>query len=190
MKKRKLKSGDIYPAHVLRDEFGMNAANRPTIHVDETEVPAELRHLIPLVERWAIHCDVTRGDYFDNQPEEDVASFWHHVSPFVDAIRCWIGSQPADVSLWSDAAIHYMYFLKALSEAYQPTEQEIMEREKRQAEWEHQRVSKSAIACGLNAFQQKDYGLVVESLQEFENELDKIALAKLNYARRKLDQKK
>jgi hypothetical protein len=81
MKKRPLKAGDIYLAHVLRDEYGMNATNRPTIIVSKKEVPETLQVLIPYVERWAIPCDVTHNDYFEQQSQEDIATFWHDVQP-------------------------------------------------------------------------------------------------------------
>ena len=52
--RRPLKPGDVYPAHVLRDEYGMNADNRPYFKVIVDDVPGPLRELIPYVERWAI----------------------------------------------------------------------------------------------------------------------------------------
>jgi len=119
MKKPPLKHGDVYPSHILRDEYGMNAENRPVINVNPEEVPQDLRHLIPVVERWAIPCDVTRGDYFDSQPEDDIGEFWHDVKPFVDRINEWLDEQSQDVAEWSDAAVHYVYFLKAHSGAWQ-----------------------------------------------------------------------
>jgi hypothetical protein len=80
--RKPLKSGDIYPAHILRDEYGMNAENRPYFKIAEKEVPERLHESIPLVERWAIKCDVTREDYFDHQPKQDIANFYYAVEPF------------------------------------------------------------------------------------------------------------
>lgn len=117
---RPLKEFDVYPSHVLRDEYGMNAANRPTITVNPDEVPESFRPLIPYVERWAIRCDVTRADYFEQQPEADIADFWYHVLPYVKAINLWLDSQPHDLQKWPAAAVHFMYFLKAHCSAYQP----------------------------------------------------------------------
>ena len=122
--KKPLKAGDVYPAHVLRDEYGMNAANRPTIVVNKAEVPEALRPLIPSVERWAIPCDVTRGDYFSQQSDEDIARFWFELEPHVDAIDAWLDDQPEDVDDWPEAAVHFLYALKAHSEAWQPTEED------------------------------------------------------------------
>lgn len=183
--RKPLKSGDVYPAHVLRDEYGMNADNRPFFTVIAEDVPEPIRALIQYVERWAIPCDVTRGDYFDNQPDEDVADFYNTVLPFTDQINAWLDEQPENVADWSDAAIHYMYFLKAHDEAYQPTEEELRARAKRHAEWQHQRALKAAVTESEEAFRSKDYGRVVRLLSPFENELEKIQTTKLTLARKK-----
>ena len=183
--RKPLKPGDVYPAHVLRDEFGMNADNRPYFKVIDEDVPKPLRELIPYVERWAIPCDVTRGDYFDKQPEEDVAEFYHTVLPFTDKINAWLEEQPENVDEWTDAAIHYMYFLKAHAEAYQPTEEELEARARRHAEWQHQRAFKAAVSESEEAFRLKDYARVVQLLSPFEDELEKIQATKLKLARKK-----
>jgi hypothetical protein len=186
MKRPPLKSGDVYPADVLRDEYGMNAANRPVFTVEPAEVPEPLRFLIPSVERWAIPCDVTRGDYFAQQPEEDIAAFWHDVRPYVDEVHRWLDSQPANVGDWPRAAIHFMYFLKAHSEAWQPTPEEQQQMRERQAHWAHQQSLEKAIASGTQAFAAKDYPAVVAALEPFAAELDRIVAAKLVYARKRM----
>lgn len=184
-KRPPLKQGDVYPAHVLRDEYGMNAANRPVIVVDEKEVPEAQRFLIPTVERWAISCDVTRGDYFEQQPKEDIAKFWYDVLPFVESIKNWLDSQPEDVREWPDAAVHFMYFIKAHREAWQPTEEEVRQMSDHRAAWVHVSALKKAVASGLEAFKARDYETVVNTLTPFTDELDKVIEAKLAYARRK-----
>jgi hypothetical protein len=186
MKRPPLKHGDVYPAHVLRDEYGMNAANRPVINVDAAEVPESLRDLIPLVERWAIPCDVTRGDYFDHQPEQDIARFWHDVRPRVDSINAWLDAQPQSVQHWPAAAVHFMYFLKAHSEAWQPTDDEKRELERRQAKRSRGRALKEAVTRGVQAFSEHNYPAVVEALEPFEKELGPVAKGKLNYSRKKI----
>lgn len=180
-----LKAGDIYPSHILRDGYGFNAANRPYFKVNADDVPESLRELIPYVERWAIPCDVTRCDYFDKQPEEDVAAFYETVLPFTNEIRAWLDQQPENVADWSDAAVHYLYFLKAHGEAYQPTEEELLARAKRNADAQHKLALKSAISKAEDAFRAKDYALVVRTLSPFERELAKIQATKLSVARRK-----
>lgn len=185
MKRPPLKQGDVLPSHVLRDEYGMNAENRPVLRVDPAEVPEDLRHLVPAVERWAIPCDVTRGDYFDKQPEADVAAFWNDVLPFVTRIHEWLDEQSEDVARWPAAAVHYMYFLKAHGEAWQPTEEEKQRMEERRAEAMHDRSLKNAVEQGLAAFQAKDYAAVVAALAPFADELDQVVASKLAFARKK-----
>lgn len=121
MKKKEkppLKAGDVYPAEVLRDEYGFNAENRPIISIKTDEVPPEFHALIPYVERWAIPCDVTRGDYYDHQNKDDIILFYETVEPHVDAINEWLDSQPDDVEEWSEAAVHFMYLMKSYCDAY------------------------------------------------------------------------
>jgi hypothetical protein len=102
--------------------LGFIAETRPTVRIEPNEVPETFRHLIPLAERWAIACDVRRGDYFDKQPEQDVRAFWETVEPLRDEIYRWLDSLPAPVSQWPEAAVHFMYMLKAHSEAVPPEE--------------------------------------------------------------------
>ena len=64
-----LKPGSIHSAEVFRDVYGFTAESAPKIEVNPDEVPEDFRQLIPLVERWAISCDVRRGDYFDKQSD-------------------------------------------------------------------------------------------------------------------------
>jgi hypothetical protein len=181
-----LKEGDVHPSHVFRDIYGMNAANRPTIIVNPDEVPESLRFLIPQVERWAIPCDVTRHDYFDQQPEEDIVAFWHGVLPFKGAVKEWLDSQSDDVLEWPDAAIHFMYFLKAHGEAYQPTDDERKAWAERDAAWKHKRERENAISIATDAFKRHDYAATVQLLTPYEAELDKIMAAKLQVARKKI----
>lgn len=183
--RKPLKEGDVYSGDILRNEFGRNAENRPYFKVVIDDVPEALRQLIPYVERWAIPCDVTRGDYFDKQPQEDVANFYHTVLPFTDQINAWLDAQPASVLDWSDAAVHFMYFLKAHAEAYQPTEAELAEKAKRYAESQHQRALEKAVSEAEEAFRVKDYARVVRLLSPFDGELGSIQATKLTLARRK-----
>ncbi len=186
MKKPPLKPGDVHPSHVLRDEYGMNAANRPTIVVNPDEVPEPLRMLIPYVERWAIACDVTRSDYFDQQPKEDVAAFWNDLLPHVAAINRWLKTLPEDDSAWPEAAVHFLFLLKAHEDAYQPSEEEKKELKEAEAKWRHEQKRQRAIESASDAYARKDYAALVELLSPFEPELEKVTKARLDFARKKL----
>ena len=115
-----LKPGDVHSAEVFRDVYEFTAESAPKIVVNPHEVPENFRQLIPLVERWAISCDVRRGDYFDKQPDEDIDTFYKTVEPYVDPINKWLDEQDDDVANWSEAAVHFMYFLKSHCDAYTP----------------------------------------------------------------------
>lgn len=186
--KKPLREYDIHPTHLLRDEYGFNAENRPTFKINPEEVPEKFRSLIPCVERWGIRCDVTRGDYFDKQPLEDVADFYYSVLPQINEIQEWIRTQPEDVTQWSEAAGDFLYFLKAHDDAYQPTDEEIREKEERFKTWKYRQDLKQALSKSETLFRAKDYGNVVELLIPFEDGLDKVWSAKLNFARKKVSQ--
>ncbi len=113
-----LKPGEVHAAEVFRDVYGFTAESAPKIIVVSDEVPEAFQHLIPLVERWAIACDVRRGDYFDQQSEDEIQSFYTRVEPYVDPINEWLDGQDDDVEKWPEAAVHFMYFLKSHCDAY------------------------------------------------------------------------
>lgn len=95
--------------------LGFTAENRPTISVTPSDVPEELRHLIPFVEHWAISCDVTRGDYFVKQPQAAIDAFYQTVFPHLDALNQWVDTLPR-----TDAKLHFLIMLKAHCEATPP----------------------------------------------------------------------
>lgn len=186
MKKPPLKHGDVHPAHVLRDEYGLNAANRPTIVVSADEVPAHLRAAIPYAERWAIADDVIRADYFEQQPEQDIAAFWHGLLPHVEPIHGWLDSLPKDVAAWPKAALTFLYLLRAHDRAYQPTDEEKAVAQERHSAWAHERRRDKAIEAALEAFKARNYPAAVELLAPYEAELDNVTTAKFAFARKKV----
>src|SRR5688500_1764312 len=162
-----LRPGDIYPGDVLRDQFGMNAESRRQIVFNPEDVPEHLLHLQPHVERWAISCDVTRGDYFSKQTEAEISNFFHAVRPCVDAINEWLASQPTDVREWKDSTHQFVCLLKAYWDAYQPTDDEIQVSLARQAAERHARELKLACGAAAEHFRDKNYKAVVELLTSF-----------------------
>lgn len=105
---------DIGPGSDMQRKYGWYAENRPDIQVDSSDVPSTRRDLIPYVERWAIACDVTRQDYFETQPPGDVREFAATVGAREAAINQWLDSIAGP---WPPAAKHFLYLLKARSEA-------------------------------------------------------------------------
>ena len=180
-----LKSGDVHPAHVLRDVYGKNASNRPTIVVDPAEVPSHLRMAIPLVERWGIPCDVTRNDYIDCQPESVVAAFYTDAAKFVPAIRDWLSSLPADFTTRPAAATQFVYLLKAFEEAHRPSAETLAERRRRQEITLHADRQKDAVTEADAAFAARNYERVVEILSPFAETLDAGRTRKLLFAKKR-----
>jgi hypothetical protein len=54
----------------MRRKYGLYAENRPLIKLDAGKVPAKLRGLIPLAEKWGIGDDLIREDMVAKHPEE------------------------------------------------------------------------------------------------------------------------
>lgn len=181
---RPARAGDVLPSHVLRDEHGFNASNRPTIVVDADQVPEQLRRLIPYVERWAIPCDVTRLDYFE-QHREDVAQFYYAVLPYERQISAWLDAQPESVLDWPAAAVHFMYLIKAHDDAYQPTPEELAEREARFAVMSASIERKRCLEAADVAFGAGEYSRVVALLSPYAAELSGSTAAKLRLALKK-----
>jgi hypothetical protein len=114
MPQDKIKSYDVR-TNAEWQSLGFTAENRPTVTVTVSDVPESFRHLIPFVERWAIGCDVIRGDYFSKQPQVDVDAFYQAVLPHLDALNAWVDTLPC-----SDAKIQFLTMLKADCEATPP----------------------------------------------------------------------
>jgi hypothetical protein len=106
--------GDVGPGSDMQQKYGWFAENRSEIRVERTEVPAELQDLIPYAERWAIRCDVTRGDYFDQQSESDIRDLARTVGRREKEINSWLDSQGSSLTA---AGFHFLYLLSAWSEA-------------------------------------------------------------------------
>jgi hypothetical protein len=104
---------DIGPGSELLKKYGWYAENRPIIHVKRSEVPENLRNLIPYVERWAIACDITRHDYFEKQPKRGVREFSKTVGRREAEINAWLDEIDGE---WPEAAYQFMYLLEAWSE--------------------------------------------------------------------------
>lgn len=98
----------------LQQEHQLYAENRPLIRLDPARVPANLRHLIPLAEKWGIADDIIRGDYIDRV--NDAAKRELHDSFYgpYDEITAWLssfGDRPM-----SEEAKAFMYAQGALDE--------------------------------------------------------------------------
>ncbi|HRH96254.1 MAG TPA: hypothetical protein PLB55_09995 [Prosthecobacter sp.] len=129
MNDSEIRPGDIRTNAEWR-RLGAIAENRPVIVVCRDEVPERFQWLIPYVERWAIGCDVTRGDYMEKQPKADVDEFYAQVQPHRAAIYEWAFQEPQ-----TDAKDLFIIMLAAHCEAAPPpTNEEIAEMRRKWAE--------------------------------------------------------
>ena len=86
-----------------------------SFRVEPSEVPSHLQDLIPFVERWGINCDVTRHDYFDKQPVEDVRDLARTIGRRQEEINAWLDSIPEDGR--TEAYYQFLCLLVAWNEA-------------------------------------------------------------------------
>jgi len=98
-----------------------------------------------------------------------------------------LDSLPKGVKDWPNAAVDFMYMLKAHCEAYQPTPEEIAEREAKFAK-HHERVAREkAIKEAMELFKEKKLSNVIQLLEPYEASLSDTEKAKLMYCRKQLE---
>jgi hypothetical protein len=105
---------DIAPASELQRHFGLYAENRPIIQLDPTLVPPDLRHLIPLAEKWGIGDDIIRNDFIDKASSAEKRELHDALAEPSARITEWLNS--FDASSPSDEAEAFMYMEIALDE--------------------------------------------------------------------------
>ena len=105
---------DIAPAADLQKHFGLYAENRPIVKLDPAHVPAHLRHIVPLAEKWGIGDDIIRNDVINKSSSVERRELHDALyEPFED-ITEWLNSF-AGRSL-SPEAEAFMYMQSALDE--------------------------------------------------------------------------
>ncbi len=82
--------------------------------LDPNNVPADLRHLVPLAERWGIGDDVERGDYGKAASPDDRKALRDAVVPLYPQITTWLDS--FGDSPMPDEAAAFMYLQLAIEE--------------------------------------------------------------------------
>jgi hypothetical protein len=104
---------DIAPASELQKHFGLYAENRPVIQLDTKRVPPDLRHLIPLAEKWGVGDDIIRNDLIDKSSSLEKRELHDALYGPFERITEWLTT--ADRPL-SDEAEAFMYMQEALDE--------------------------------------------------------------------------
>ena len=108
------KTGEIAPAHVLQEKYGLYAENRPAIKLDPAKVPEDLRHLIPLAEKWGIGDDIIRNDLIDKSTEAEKQELHDALYEPYERITAWLNGFGGDAM--PDEAATFMYMQGALDE--------------------------------------------------------------------------
>jgi hypothetical protein len=95
----------IMPASELQRRYGLYAENRPIIN---------LRHLVPLAEKWGIGDDIIRNDYIDKASDEEKRDLHDALYEPFEQITAWLTSFPA--GRMTPEAEAFMYAQGALDE--------------------------------------------------------------------------
>ena len=111
---RRERGSEIAPAGDLQSEYGLYCKDSPTLHLDPQNIPAELRRLTPLAERWGIGDDVIRGDCVDAAGEAARQELHDALYEPYEEITAWLDSF-ADRPM-SDEAAAFMYMQLVLDE--------------------------------------------------------------------------
>ncbi len=78
------------------------------------DVPASLRHLVPLAEKWGIGDDVERGEFIEQASNSERQELMRALAPHQNAITAWLDSFESDPM--TDEAAAFMYMQLAAEE--------------------------------------------------------------------------
>jgi hypothetical protein len=98
---------EILPASEMRAKFGLTAENRPTIVLDAAKVPAGLRPLIPLAEKFGISDDLIREDVVAKTSAADLQAMRRVVAAHDDAFDEWLAGPEAGGPVFSNEYIAF-----------------------------------------------------------------------------------
>lgn len=87
---------EVAPAWRLKEKYGLNAANRPVIHLDSARVPEKYRRWIPLAERWGIGDDIIRDDCLDHASPEELRDILAYGEVVDDVLTDWLAGPEAE----------------------------------------------------------------------------------------------
>lgn len=115
-----MRVGEILPATVMKQKYGLVAENRPRIEIDPSRVPAHLQDLIPMAEEWGVGDDIIRGDIEQKASEEKKNEFRNTLHGRTAQVTSWLDSFDNDLNSanpMTEEAGHFMYMLEALDES-------------------------------------------------------------------------
>src|SRR5690242_20434279 len=97
----------------LRRKYYPPGESPPVIKIDATEVPAPLRSLIPLAEKWGISDDILREDAIATAPHDELTVLRGSVDAHRTAINEWLGGPAADNPPFSVAYLAFTHMKMA-----------------------------------------------------------------------------
>lgn len=86
----------------------------PAQELRTENVPEDLRHLVPLAEKWGIGDDVERAEFIDRASAGDRQALVQAITPHQSRITAWLDSFGMDPM--SDEAAAFMYMQLAVEE--------------------------------------------------------------------------
>ncbi len=190
---REIRSGDI----LTTGDFAERARRRmdfdkgANVTVNPDEVPAHLRHLIPLVEKWSLAGSGPQQVFIEhvetNAPDE-LESFVNAVRPAFDDILTWIRESIAIHGVCNTPeAVSQFAYLASTYELAKPPDPEVLARGLRKMEaLKAARALQSAIEDASDAMRERRYADVVTLLGPHETELTGANLKKLEIARKRM----
>jgi hypothetical protein len=104
----------IASSSAIQKQFGLYAENRPILHLDPVHVPADLRHLVPLAEKWGIGDDIIRNDLINKSSNAEKRELHDGLYAPFERITEWLASF-AGRPLSAEAEA-FMYMQTALDE--------------------------------------------------------------------------
>jgi hypothetical protein len=105
---------DIAPASELQKHLGLYAENRPILQLDPAHVPAHLRHLVALAEKWGLGDDIIRNDLIDGSSSVEKRELHDALYEPFQGITEWLDSYAGRPL--SPEAEAFMYMQGALDE--------------------------------------------------------------------------
>lgn len=93
------------------------AKNTRHVAVVETEVPLELRDLIPVAEIWGFWNPHVCDEVIESTSTQDLRAFVRAVEAKRHAIDGWLNSLPKDMKKWPKAAETFLCMIRNWNEA-------------------------------------------------------------------------
>jgi hypothetical protein len=107
---------EVASGRELREKYGLTAENRPTIRLDASRVPEQLRRWLPLAERWGIADDLIREYCIAQATEQELDELlaWN---PDDATLEDWLAGPEADSKHVSEEYVAFTCLVMAYDSA-------------------------------------------------------------------------